>query len=98
MASLISFIHGDARLNIIPQVSWINMANHESLIHDAGQSRSTVLLAAATFLMVPLAVILKRLLFPTFDIREPPILRPKVPFFGHVVSLVREAANFNNRL
>ncbi|KAF4845417.1 7-alpha-hydroxycholest-4-en-3-one 12-alpha-hydroxylase [Colletotrichum siamense] len=98
MASLFLFIHGNARLNIIPQVSWSNMANHESLIHDAGQSRSTVLLAAATFLMVPLAVILKRLLFPTFDAREPPILRPKVPFFGHVVSLVKEAANFNNRL
>ena len=39
-----------------------------------------------------------RVLFPTVDSREPPILRPKIPFFGHVISLVRERTGMFGRL
>ncbi|KAF9876143.1 prostacyclin synthase [Colletotrichum karsti] len=66
--------------------------------HLDGASLSTTALTIAALILIPLIVVLKRLLFPVFDAREPPILRPKIPFFGHVFSLVREGANFNHRL
>lgn len=54
--------------------------------------------AAATMLLVPLVFILKKLLFPNFDPREPPVLRPRLPVFGHIISLVRESGSFHARL
>lgn len=41
---------------------------------------------------------LKRVLYPTVDPREPPIIRPTIPFVGHVVSLIREKTNIFERL
>jgi hypothetical protein len=34
-------------------------------------------------------LVLQRVLYPTFDSREPPVLRPKVPFIGHAISIAR---------
>ncbi|KAJ0164669.1 7-alpha-hydroxycholest-4-en-3-one 12-alpha-hydroxylase [Colletotrichum tanaceti] len=59
---------------------------------------TTGTLATAALVMIPLLLVLKKLLFPTFDPREPPVLRPRMPFFGHVVSLVRESGSFYARL
>ena len=48
---------------------------------------------------LPLAVLLlKRVVFPTVSAREPPVLRPKIPFFGHVISLMREKTAMYERL
>nr|XP_036587932.1 prostacyclin synthase [Colletotrichum truncatum]KAF6799073.1 prostacyclin synthase [Colletotrichum truncatum] len=78
------------------------MAENDSFVQDgevhSNTSQPTVVLATAILVLLPLAIVLKRFLFPTFDPREPPVQRPKVPFFGHVISLIREGANFNNRL
>jgi hypothetical protein len=42
--------------------------------------------------------LVNRVVFPTVDPREPPILRPKIPFFGHIISLIREQTNMFDRL
>ncbi|PKS08611.1 hypothetical protein jhhlp_004997 [Lomentospora prolificans] len=48
---------------------------------------------------LPVALYLfQRVVFPTVDAREPPILRPKVPFFGHIISLIREYTSMFDRL
>ena len=48
---------------------------------------------------LPLALyLLKRVLFPTVGPREPPVLRPTVPFIGHVVSMIREKTSLFDRL
>jgi hypothetical protein len=56
-----------------------------------------VLLSAVVVL--GLAVLsLKRLLYPTYDPREPPALRPKIPIVGHAFSIVREGGGYYERL
>lgn len=53
----------------------------------------------ATALAVPLVLYLvKIVVFPTVDPREPPVLRPKLPFIGHLVSLAREKNSMYDRL
>ena len=48
---------------------------------------------------LPLALFLvKRVLYPTVTAREPPVLRPAIPFVGHVVSLIREKTGMFDRL
>lgn len=48
---------------------------------------------------LPLALILlKRVVFPSVGPREPPVLRPTIPFFGHVISLIREKTAMYDRL
>ena len=68
------------------------------LLRDAdGSPRS--LGAIAGIVALPLVVFLvNKLLFPTVDPREPPILRPRVPVFGHVYSLMRETGVYYSRL
>lgn len=41
---------------------------------------------------------LKRLLYPTYDPREPKVLRPRIPLIGHIISLVRECGEFYIKL
>lgn len=49
--------------------------------------------------VLPVALfLLKRVLFPTVSPREPPVLRPAIPFVGHVVSLIREKTGLFDRL
>ena len=48
---------------------------------------------------VPFAFyLLKRVIFPSVSPREPPVLRPTIPFFGHVVSMIREKTGIFDRL
>ena len=45
-----------------------------------------------------LVVLLKRLLFPTFDAREPPVLRPRIPVVGHLIAMARQKSSFYRHL
>lgn len=58
-------------------------------------SPGAVLIIAALPLVLYL---LNRIVFPSVDAREPPVLRPKIPFFGHIISLFREQTNMFDRL
>ncbi|KAJ4304264.1 hypothetical protein N0V88_001877 [Collariella sp. IMI 366227] len=44
------------------------------------------------------AFLLRRVLYPTYDPREPPVLRPKLPFFGHFWSMSRELLAYFERM
>ncbi|KAK1448726.1 prostacyclin synthase [Colletotrichum paranaense] len=56
-----------------------------------------MIVVTAALLLVP-AFLLKKLMFPNFDPREPPVLRPRLPVFGHIISLIRESGGFYARL
>ena len=62
---------------------------------DGSVSSIAVLVIAALPIVL---VLMKKLLYPTYDPREPPVLRPKVPFIGHLVSLIKESNSFYIRL
>ncbi|KAL6355413.1 hypothetical protein LRP88_11002 [Fusarium phalaenopsidis] len=58
---------------------------------------SPAVLTAA--IIIPLLFVgLKKLLYPTFDPREPPILRPRIPFIGHIVGMIRERSSWYIRI
>lgn len=42
--------------------------------------------------------LLERLLFPQHDPRGPPLLRPKIPLIGHVISILWEGTDYYARL
>ncbi|OHF03164.1 prostacyclin synthase [Colletotrichum orchidophilum] len=65
---------------------------------QAGRSYPMMTMATAALLLLPLALVLKKLLYPNFDPREPPVLRPRLPVLGHIISLVRESGSFYARL
>ncbi|KAH8685074.1 cytochrome P450 [Ilyonectria robusta] len=48
--------------------------------------------------VIPLLFLLQRLVFPKFDPREPPVLRPKIPVIGHLISMARERTGLYRRL
>ena len=58
--------------------------------------RPGIVTTLATLLITLYA--LKRVLYPAVDPREPPVLRPTIPFVGHVISLIREKTNIFDRL
>lgn len=62
------------------------------------QKRTSPAVLSVVLALPVLFVLLKRLLFPTFDPREPPVLRPRVPFIGHVIALVSERSSWYRRL
>lgn len=43
-------------------------------------------------------LLLWRLVSPSLDPREPPLLKPKIPIIGHLVGLVGEQTHFFKRL
>ncbi|KAI3551163.1 prostacyclin synthase [Colletotrichum costaricense] len=57
-----------------------------------------MIVVTAALLLVPAFLLLKKLMFPNFDPREPPVLRPRLPVFGHIISLIRESGGFYARL
>jgi hypothetical protein len=68
-----------------------------SILSDpvSGVDPATAAAAAA----VPVVVYLVyRVLFPSIDPREPPVLPPAIPFLGHILSLMREQNNMFHRL
>jgi hypothetical protein len=42
--------------------------------------------------------LLHRVFLPTVDPRHPPVLQPKIPFFGHIISFVFEKTKMFERL
>ncbi|KAJ3544468.1 hypothetical protein NM208_g3026 [Fusarium decemcellulare] len=56
---------------------------------------SPITLTAALVLVPILSILLKKFLFPTFDPREPPVLRPRIPFVGHIIGMIRERTSCN---
>jgi hypothetical protein len=59
----------------------------------------TTLLVLAALLLLPLVIFqLKRVLYPTLDPREPPLLRPKIPIIGHAFAIVWEGGGYFQRL
>lgn len=55
----------------------------------------TLLSIAATLL---LSFVLTQFFSPSFDSREPPPLKPRIPFIGHILSLIRYQTDFLVRL
>lgn len=60
---------------------------------------STTPATMAVLAALPLALfLLKRVFLPTVSAREPPVLRPTIPFVGHIISLIREKTGLFDRL
>ncbi|KAM5344429.1 hypothetical protein ACJ41O_012965 [Fusarium nematophilum] len=56
-------------------------------------------LILTTILVLPILFIaVKKLLFPPFDPREPPVLKPTIPLIGHIIRMVRERASWYKHL
>ena len=47
---------------------------------------------------IPLAVLVRHLISPAYDPREPPVIKPKIPLIGHIISMVTEASGYYQRL
>ncbi|KAM0273895.1 hypothetical protein ACHAQH_008157 [Verticillium albo-atrum] len=89
----------NATANDIPSAEKISL--FQILIGMApkdGSGVSALTTVAVVILALVLLVFLKHLVFPTFDAREPPVLRPRMPVIGHIVSMLREKANWHARL
>jgi hypothetical protein len=48
--------------------------------------------------LVAALVLLGRLLAPKIGPSEPPILKPRIPFVGHIIGMMREKNSFYQRL
>lgn len=60
---------------------------------------NTPLLAATVAVIVAVATVLvQKWLSPTVDAREPPLVPPRIPVIGHIISMIREKAGFYTRL
>lgn len=67
-----------------------------SLLQDKDQS---LLSTMVLILIAPILLFsLKKIFYPTVDPREPPIVRPTIPFVGHIISMIRERASWYKRL
>jgi hypothetical protein len=53
---------------------------------------------AAIGLVVAIAAFLSSYLRITVDPREPPVVHPKVPFFGHLIGMFREGPLYFKRV
>lgn len=63
---------------------------------EEGHASPVIIIVIAALPIVLL--LLKKTLYPTFDPREPPVFRPRVPFVGHLVSMILEGGSFYQRL
>jgi hypothetical protein len=54
--------------------------------------------AALAFSVPAVLLLLQTLLLPKLDPSEPPFLKPRIPFMGHVLSMFLEKASFYRRL
>ncbi|KAJ1323902.1 cholesterol 7alpha-monooxygenase [Microdochium nivale] len=57
-----------------------------------------VTVAGASAVAVAVALLVNHLTTPRLDPREPPLLKPSVPFVGHVINLARLGVNFFSTL
>ena len=70
------------------------------LLDDDGLLRgmSPTALTVACVVIPLVAFIIKAGYFMTLDPREPPLVRSKVPFIGHILGLITEESNYFTRL
>ncbi|KAF4997082.1 hypothetical protein FDECE_12193 [Fusarium decemcellulare] len=59
---------------------------------------SPVVLAMALIFVPILSIVVKKFFFPAFDPREPPVLRPRIPFVGHIINMLKERSSWYIRL
>jgi hypothetical protein len=60
---------------------------------------STPLLTAIVAVILAAAAgLVQKWLSPTVDAREPPLVPPRIPVIGHIISMIREKAGFYTRL
>lgn len=52
----------------------------------------------AIALAIAIGVYLSGLLDVKMDPREPPVVRPKVPFIGHIIGLLTDGPNYMKRI
>ena len=80
-----------------------------SFPHDAAametptQTAMTIVLATSLVLLLLLWTTIKKILFPAVVVRpgepcEPPVLKPRVPFVGHILGLALESNGYYTRL
>lgn len=67
------------------------------LLNELSPLTLTLVLTVAALALLGLAL-LKRVLYPTHDPREPPVLRPRIPLIGHAISIAREGGGYYERL
>lgn len=58
---------------------------------------SPLIFVLSMAVLLPLTVLFYKVLYPTYDSREPPPLWPKVPFIGHAYSIFREGGGYYRR-
>ena len=68
------------------------MALSTDLLHDG----NTMVLLVAVILLGGLYVWSRYA--PQVEAREPPVLRPTIPFIGHIIGMVREGPHYLRRL
>ncbi|KAH6849883.1 cytochrome P450 [Chaetomium sp. MPI-CAGE-AT-0009] len=57
-----------------------------------------IILILSLVVLLLVLCLLRGVFYPTLDPREPPLLRPKVPFIGHSLSIVTKGGGYYDRL
>jgi hypothetical protein len=66
-------------------------------VREGNFSSSTVLYTVVLAAAVALSL-LNRLLTPRIDPREPPVVKPRIPWIGHIIGVIRHQADYNRIL
>ncbi|OLN81971.1 25-hydroxycholesterol 7-alpha-hydroxylase 3, partial [Colletotrichum chlorophyti] len=61
------------------------------LVQDAQVSTGKYALAA---MLLALAIVLQKVLYPEIDAREPPPMKPKIPIIGHLVGIIQHQSQY----
>jgi hypothetical protein len=85
MVSSASKVVGDGIVNTPSFISGIASMFTSDLRHSANVYLAITTLVAALFLFTALST-------PRLDPREPPILKPTIPFIGHIIGMIRHQA------
>jgi hypothetical protein len=48
--------------------------------------------------LLAVAALVGHVLSPNVDGREPPVLKPRIPIIGHLISMIRDQAHFLSRV
>ncbi|KAM0211938.1 hypothetical protein ACHAQI_005092 [Fusarium lateritium] len=66
-------------------------------VREGNFSSSTILYTAVLAAAVALSL-LNRLLTPRIDPREPPVVKPRIPWIGHIIGVIRHQADYDRIL
>ncbi|POR34170.1 25-hydroxycholesterol 7-alpha-hydroxylase [Tolypocladium paradoxum] len=78
----------------------VNELNADGVISNFGgrSSRATIILATLLVGGILISPLVSWLLSSSHDPREPPLLKPRVPFVGHIINLIRFQNEFHTVL